>query len=189
MPPIDVFTLARTGAVREGTLPLAALPRLAAGLLDSEGDVAYRAQGFVDALGRPALRLRLQADLVLRCDRCDGRLPLRIDDERLYFFVHDEAALAAIAVDEAPEEALLGSTRFDLAGLVEDEAILQLPLSPRHADCPVAPGVAGARPADERPKPFAGLQALRDELQRREPGGSKGQPGPAARPARRRRPA
>lgn len=199
MPPIDVFSLARTGAVREGELPLSALPRLAAGLLHAEGMLAWRAEGFIDASRRPALRLRLQGDLVLRCDRCDGELHHRIDDERVFYFVESEAELTAIEVDEAPEEALLGSTRFDLTALVEDEAILQLPLSPRHLDCRPAPLVEAARLAQGRPKPFAGLQALKEELERdklqrdesprRESGASKAPHEAGLRPGRRRRPA
>ncbi len=87
-------------------------------------------------------------------------LALRLAERREFYFVATEADLAAIAIDDAPEEALLGSTHFDLAGLIEDEAILQLPISPRHARCaPRAPAGRGdPAAATGRPQPFAGLR-------------------------------
>lgn len=183
MDTMDVFTLARTGARVEGERPLALMPRLAASLTASEGVLRYACEGSTDALGRPALRLHLQARLPVRCDRCGRALALALDAERQFFFVATEQELAAIPIDDSPQEPLLGSAHFDLAGLLEDEAILQLPISPRHADC-VAPYSAGASataaadrgpaggsvagfddaPADAR-RPFARLAGLREQLQ------------------------
>lgn len=160
MLPVDVYELARTATGRAGELPLARLPRLGASLVRLEGMLAYDCQGLVDGLGRPALRLHLRAPLVLRCDRCSGELQYDLDVHRVFYFVDSEAALAAAEIDDAPEEALLGSDRFDLAGLIEDEAILQLPLSPRHERC--ARQLMEGRPAAAvRPNPFAVLQSLR----------------------------
>ncbi len=177
---IDVFTVARTGAHWEGQLDLARMPRLAGSLLlehGGDGAVAYRCHGYTDAQGRPGLRLWLNADLPMRCDRCAQPLRLALAAERDFYFVASGAELAAIPIDDAPEEALLGSAQFDLAALIEDEAILQLPLSPRHPDCaparkpPTEPFAAGGprsdgrRPDDEgRPHPFADLADLRDRL-------------------------
>jgi uncharacterized protein len=45
-----------------------------------------------------------------------------------------------LPIDDAPDEPLLGSRRFDVAALVEEQAILALPISPRHAAC-TAPSV------------------------------------------------
>lgn len=164
---LDVYTLARQGGVREGCLAVAQLPRLAAGLLRSEGTLRFRALGLHDALARPALRLRVEGSVPLRCDRCGGELQLALAGEREFFFVQTQRELASLPVDDAPEEPLLGSTHFDLAGLVEDEAILMLPLSPRHPDCGAAlaaPAAADAPGEPERPHPFAGLAGLRDAL-------------------------
>jgi uncharacterized protein len=178
---IDVFAVARSGAQWEGRLALARMPRLGASLFledpaDGAGAVQYHCGGYLDAQGRPALRLALQAVLPLRCDRCTRRLAFVLEAERNFYFVASSAQLAAIPIDDAAEEALLGSAQFDLAGLIEDEAILQLPLSPRHADCAPAvvlgPGNYGAQtgatdgPQAGRPRPFAALGALRDHLLR-----------------------
>ncbi len=166
MESFDVFVFSRTASRREGAVAVAALPRLAASVVRPEGAVAYECEGGVDSQGRPTLRLHLHGTLALRCDRCAEELAWQLDCERVFFFVRSEADLAEIPVDDAPEEPLVGSTHFDLAALIEDEAILQLPISPRHRGCaapstgePVAAGddEGGA----QRPHPFAELARLR----------------------------
>jgi uncharacterized protein len=188
---IDVFAMARTGALREGRCELSQMPRLAASLARRGGAIGYRCRGLTDERGRPAMDLELRATLALRCDRCGGDLDFELDVRRRFFFVAGEAELAAVEIDESPEEALVGSEHFDLQELVEDEAILQLPLSPRHPGCEPA-AQAGETPQG-RIRPFSELGALRDAL-RREAG--PGEPAPAqggrdshgAAPGRKRRP-
>jgi uncharacterized protein len=190
---IDIYVAARSRAEWTGQLPLAALPRLCASLTDGPGDrdgaVEYRCRGGTDTHGRPSLQLWLEAVLPLRCDRCGKKLALMLAGERIFYFVDTQAELAAIPIDDTPDEALLGSTQFDLAALVEDEAILQLPISPRHADCvgvtraaARSPGYADdAQSGDGRPHPFAGLAALRGQPPDPAPGTALGSaPDPAA---------
>jgi len=160
MQPVDVYQMARSGARLAGALALARLPRLGASLLRHDGELAYLCVGLHDDRDRPALHLALQARLALRCDRCGRELEFGLDVERRFYFVASEPELAAIEIDDAPEEALLGSARFDLAGLIEDEAILQLPLSPRHAHCAPPDKLAALAP-EPRTSPFAALQNLR----------------------------
>lgn len=177
MNPIDVFDLSRTGAQWDGSVPLAALPRLRASLLAEAGGPAtalrFACDSGPDSQGRPALRLQLHAVLPLRCDRCGAALHFALASHSSFYFVETEAQLAAIAIDDTPEEALLGSRHFDLAELIEDEAILQLPISPRHDRCPPAAVAAGRTaapapapaPGAQRPHPFATLAGLRERLQ------------------------
>ncbi len=171
MDPIDVFALAQAGTRWSGTLAFDAMPRLCTSLMNRPGDRAgqlhFHCHSHRDARGRPALRLGLQARLPLVCDRCGDVLALDLTAERDFYFVATESELAAIPIDDTPEEALLGSARFDLAELIEDEAILQLPISPRHVRCApraLAKAVRAAAPAAERPHPFAGLAGLREQL-------------------------
>ncbi len=172
MNPIDIFAMARTGATLAGEQQMTRMPRLGASLMRQDGMLAYRCQALTDEQGRPAMNLWLRALLPLRCDRCGRELDFALSVERRFFFVASEAELAAIEIDDAPEEPLLGSSHFDLAGLIEDEAILQLPLSPRHAGC-VAQATASA--AAPHPNPFAQLRGLREQL--------RGKDGAAAGPA------
>lgn len=179
MDTIDVFDFARRASSVQGEIALADLPRLAAGLLRRDARLSYRAVGLIDERGRPALALHMQAVLPLRCDRCGQELDLPLHADKQFFFVHTEAELAAIPIDDTPEEALMGSTRFDLRALIEDEAILHLPISPRHENC-----VAARQPAapssqqDQDRRPFAQLAALRERL-----GESQASQKPPRRPA------
>lgn len=168
---LDVFELAKRGETHTGELALVALPRLAqsqgaaAALAEPPRPLAFRLEGFMDDRRRPSARLALDGEIDLMCDRCARPLRWRLQTVARYFFVHSEDELARLPVDEAEEEPLLGATRFDLRGLIEDEAILALPMSPRHPDCaPDVPLPAAAReddPAPERPRSFAQLQKLK----------------------------
>jgi len=171
MDTIDVFALARHAAQWEGRRRLAAMARLCPSLTDGPGErdaeLRFACRSGTDGHGRPALQLLLEGVLPLRCDRCAQLLPYALHAQRQFYFVATEEELAAIPIDDTPEEALLGSAHFDLAGLIEDEAILQLPISPRHARCPggAARTRRAAPPADAgRPHPFAALAGLRERL-------------------------
>jgi uncharacterized protein len=161
---VDVFALARAAGVLEGRLPLAQSERLRAGLRDAAGAIEYSFDGFFDSHGRVAARLHVRGDLPLMCDLCNKPVNLPVDQVASYFFVAMQAELDRLPVTVDGAEPLLGSATFDLLALVEDEAILALPVSPRHADC-----AAAARPARATHPPggpFAGLAGLlggRDE--------------------------
>lgn len=149
-----------------GRIALDRLPRLrqsqAAGAC-SPAAVDYRLEGFVDERGRPSARLHLSGAIDLQCDRCGAPLRWTLQSAARYYFVADERELARLPVEDTEEEPLLGSARFDLHGLVEDEAILALPMSPRHAACepPPAPAQVEPSPATEAAHPFAQLEKLR----------------------------
>lgn len=164
---LDVFELARTRGAVGGRVPLGELTRLAASLSSSEGDLVYEVLGQVDDRGRPAAHLRLRGALRLVCDRCGDALPFELDASAQFYFVRSEQELARIPVEDSPEEPLLGSTRFDLLALVEDEAILALPISPRHVTCEgeAASAPASSDAASERPHPFASLAQLKPRRQ------------------------
>jgi uncharacterized protein len=158
----DVWDLARRGATLEGELALAGLPRLAAQLADAHGSLRYRLSGFVDDRGRPSARLGVDGVLSARCDRCGGPVAVPVGERAVFFFVADETALNALPIDEAEEEPLLGSQRFDVVALVEDQAILALPISPRHDDCAGPVGDGGSEAGSGTRHPFADLAALKN---------------------------
>jgi len=163
----DVWELSRRQGSVEGALALGDAPRLAGQLADAVGALRYRLSGLVDELGRPAAVLELQGRVRARCDRCGGPVELPIDERAQFFFVTDEQALGKLPIDESPQEPLLGSRRFDVAALVEDQAILALPISPRHDDC-AGPGPRdGDRGSDgETHRPFEALAALKKKARR-----------------------
>jgi uncharacterized protein len=163
----DVWELARRGGEVQGELPLRQADRLAAQLVDTIGVLRYRFSGYIDGRGRAAATLRIEGVVRARCDRCAGPVEIPIFERADFYFVADEDELASLPIDEAPEEPLLGSRRFEVATLVEEQAILALPLSPRHDHCAL-PGHAGddALAGDEdRRRPFAALATLKRRKQ------------------------
>ncbi|HEX7155671.1 MAG TPA: DUF177 domain-containing protein, partial [Burkholderiaceae bacterium] len=97
-----------------------------------------------------------------RCDRCGGDHPWTLDERRGFFFVRSERELNALPIEVDGDEALLGSAAFDLDDLVEDEAILLVPISPRHPQCAPAAGPPQDAAEPDRQRPFAALAKLRN---------------------------
>lgn len=109
-----------------GSVAFVDLPRLQSSLAESQGALDFQLRGFVDARGRPAAELEFSGSSHLSCDRCGKPVVHDLAGKAIYYFVRSERELACIPVDESVEEPLLGSSRFDLTELLEDEAILRL---------------------------------------------------------------
>lgn len=164
---VDVFELARTGASIEGDVPFAQMERMLPSLAKADGALQYVLSGFTDDRGRAAARLAFSGQVEQTCDRCGMAVSLGLEGEAHYYFVRTEQDLARIPVDESLEEPLLGSTRFDLFELLEDEAILALPISPRHDCCsePAMPALEDVAGDGGQPHPFAALAQLKSRRQ------------------------
>lgn len=124
--------------------------------LDSRPDQAGLPQSW--------LRLTVSVTLPLSCQRCLGLVDVAVQIDRDFRFVASEA-VAEQQDDESEEDLLVQSRAFDLAGLIEDEVLLALPLVPRHEVCPQAPALSSADAdfdgAPARPHPFAALAGLK----------------------------
>ncbi|MGD9945144.1 MAG: DUF177 domain-containing protein [Burkholderiaceae bacterium] len=166
---IDTFEMARTGAARDGEQPVAELPRLASLLHDTGGRLSWALRAWREP--RPEgssddfMQLSLEGALSVACVRCLGPLPVPLSIERSYRLVASEADAERLDLDDAQFDVIAGSRRFDLAELIEDEAIMALPQVPRHESCEMPLGAAAddAEPEPQRPNPFAVLQRLRGE--------------------------
>jgi uncharacterized protein len=158
----DAFKLARTGARLEGEVAVSALPRLARSLSATDGTLRYAVRGCVDDRGHPGALLQLEGTLRLRCERCNGPLDFALRRETLFRFVPSEDELNALPVTEDDVEEVVGSTAMNLHDWIEDEAILSLPLVPRHAQCAMPrTTVKATEGAGDRPNPFAILASLK----------------------------
>jgi uncharacterized protein len=158
----DVWELARRGRVVEGELAVRDAERLAEQLADDRGALHFRFSGLIDERGRAAARLDVGGAVQARCDRCGGPVEMVIREHSQFYFVDDERELGQLPIDDSPEEPLLGSHRFDLAALVEDQAILAMPISPRHGECTAADADGtGARPDGKTRRPFEVLAFLK----------------------------
>lgn len=167
-PTFDAFRLARQRQSLEGEATMAQLPRLALTVLDPSARVRYAIEGRVDERGRPGALMRLSGVLPLRCERCNQPFEFLLERAVPYRFVSDEQELNAIPIEDDEVEDVIGSPSMALLPWIEDEAILSLPLVPRHSDCAL-PLDGAPEPEDRgRPNPFASLAGLK----RGEGGGS-----------------
>ena len=179
---IDLRACAQKAETLSGQAQLAAFERLAEGLPELATGIApvrwsARAE-WREPLGeltpeasrgvvpQPQLWLHLQASAEVPqvCQRCLLSYAQPVEVDRWFRFVASEAA--ALAEDEECEEDLLVlEPRFDLAALIEDELLLELPLVPMHEQCPepvrMSAGELAESVEQEKPNPFAALAALK----------------------------
>jgi uncharacterized protein len=154
----DSLELARTGQQLQGTISVADLTRLADSLFDTSGDLTYRITGHRDSRGRPRLALSVAGEINLRCQRCLGKLPHRIDAESDLLVLTDNTTQSEGLEDL---DGVAASEQTDAVALVEDEVLLNVPFAPRHADgmCSAAVDTKNDKPES----PFAVLANLKEK--------------------------
>ena len=147
----------------EGEVAVSQLPRLSELVTASDGALRYDIDGLIDDEGHPAANLHLHAQLTLICQRCNSPLQFGFDRTTRFRFIDSEEELNALPIEDDEIEAVVGSRNMSVHDWVEDEAILSLPLVPRHDECDAAAGShETARPVSAL-NPFAELLALRDD--------------------------
>jgi uncharacterized protein len=162
---IDTAEFTRRGEHAEGRLELASLERLATLLESTDGTLDWRLDGRSvlrpDGSRQPLLGLRLEGRMAMRCVRCLDPVEVALEVSRDYRLVSSEAQAEGEDLDDDDRDLLVGDRGFDLAALIEDEAIMALPAAPRHADCRIAAATSGLPPAEEARRPFEVLERLR----------------------------
>lgn len=167
---MDVKAFAQSGGERQQQEGLADYPRLLEEVAGSAAAavVRWHVHGEMrHPAGLPAqpwLHVQAEAVLPLACQRCLEPVEQTLQVDRWFRFVADEAQ-AALEDEDAEEDVLALDPEFDLRQLVEDELLMELPLVPRHAHCPVDVPVehAGedfARAQAAKPRPFDVLSGL-----------------------------
>lgn len=148
---IDPWAFARDSGRRNGVMRLVALPRLA-NLVASPGSVLdVIVMGFVAQDERSYIHIDVSGVLRLTCQRCLEPVEHVIRHQALFQLWPADVALPDDELLEDEFDALPTGKELDLVQLVEDEVLLQLPLSPRHSDCKLprsSVGVAAASPFD-----------------------------------------
>lgn len=162
---IDPWRLTAEGGRLEGSLALAALPRLVAELNRTDGVASVVLAAGIDRQGVRFIRGALQTGIELVCQRCLGPLRLALDVTVSLGLVRSEAEADRLPEDYEP--LLVPEGTIHVADLVEDELLLALPQIPRHedvGDCEAngyrAPGRV------EQDQPFAALAPLLRDSQR-----------------------
>ena len=165
LPPfLDLGQAARSDLSLTGSLAVKSLTRLVSALAADSGiaDVELRAAPEVG--GRIVVTGSIRAPLTMTCQRCLENVTLEVVTEPRLAWVKSEAEMEALPPEYDPLFAPDG--RVAVAGLVEDELLLALPLAPRHADgaCGEIRKPARSAPATEeesRKNPFADLAKLK----------------------------
>jgi len=183
----DLFAFCRKGDSLAGEVPVRELPRIlaetAAGAPASATDdtFAYTLDGFVrEEAAEPgaAVTQRLFVDVTVKgrvwldCQRCLGVYAEPVATKMRFEVVANEAAADSAPMDDDELDVLVGSKKFSMLELIEDEVLLALPTAPKHVVCPevhesLVTGADGevepeAAPEEEkRPSPFAALAGLK----------------------------
>jgi len=161
---VDAWRMVSARRSFEGSLPVAALPRLCSALAGSEGSVDYRLDFGRDTLGTDYVDVHAQASLTLVCQRTlePFALPVAVDNRLgLIRREQDEAGLPP-----GCEPLLVAEDgRLAPADVIEDELLLALPLVPMNPDSSLPDAVAGHGEDDEavakQDNPFAVLRELK----------------------------
>lgn len=160
---IDAFLFCRNSEFREGKMAIAAMPRLAKELSGGrDGSLHWSVKGGADAVGRPQLEIGVTGLVQLQCQRCMSAMPFDIASRSRLILATDEASAEELdqLLEKEDVEVIVGTHSMDLAEIFEDEALLALPLAPRHDSCPsgVARRDEGTAATDS---PFAALKDLK----------------------------
>lgn len=157
---VDGFAFCRQGEQAAGSVPVASLARLSVDLADPSGELRWRFAGTRHPQGLPQLSMTVEGEVLLVCQRCLAPYAHPIASQSVLVLAHDEVDADEIEarLDDDAIDVIVGSASLDLLQLVEDEALLSLPLSPRHDQCP---GDAARLDAGKPESPFAVLKQLK----------------------------
>ncbi|MEJ2630501.1 MAG: YceD family protein [Acidihalobacter sp.] len=126
---LDPLKAADRGWSMQGNIPLTGMERLAASLMETDGEAECEFTFYRDTDRKRKLRLKYRAELVLRCERCLGPLREHVEGETVLRLVDVQLETAT----ESDDVLQAGTDGVYLKDVVEDELLLALPLIPRHA--------------------------------------------------------
>ena len=154
---VDSLEFAQSGQHLRGTVPVAELTRLADSLFDAGGELTYELTGGHDDRQRPRLELAVGGSINLTCQRCLGSLAYAVGVQASLLVLTEQAGDETADLDDL--DGVPANLHTDVWSVVEDEVILAIPLSPRHAEgaCNQAVRVAASNTAS----PFAILAKLK----------------------------
>jgi uncharacterized protein len=126
-------------------------------LLERKGSLTFTLRGYVGSRNRLFLELHIKGSLSLRCERCLGPLAYVLKVRSVLWLAKTDAEADSLPLEEDAFDVVVGSERFDVDQLVEDEVLLALPVTPKHEVCP-EPLKAPKNQADS---PFSALKGLK----------------------------
>ena len=160
---IDAFEFCRTNGYREGVTPVTEMNRLAADCANASGEIAWSIKGGTTPQNYPTMTLSVAGTVQLVCQRCLTPFDYRIDSSTQLVLGRDDEEADGMeeVLDDESIDVIVGSHTADIRELLEDEALLALPQSPKHEVCPDTTLLDTLK--SEKVSPFAGLKNLKSE--------------------------
>jgi uncharacterized protein len=160
---IDAFEFCRISGSREGVTPVADMTRLIKDCADTSGTLTWKVQGGTSKQGFPQMLLTVSGTVQLICQRCLTPYAYQIDAATLLMLGKDDEQADEIEEMIADEtiDVIVGTREMNLADLIEDEALLALPHTPKHEVCPDTGLLDSIK--SEKLSPFDALKSLKPE--------------------------
>ena len=156
---IDSLEFSRGGQHLRGTVPVVELARLVDSLFDSGGELAFEVTGGRDDRQRPRVQLAVAGSINLTCQRCLGSFAYAVAVQTNLLVLTEQAENETADFDDL--DGIPADAHTDVWSIVEDEILLAIPLSPRHAEGQCSQAVKAA--VDSAASPFAVLAKLKQQ--------------------------
>ncbi len=155
---IDAFSFCQHKERREGSVLIADLKRLVNECANTDGALNWSLDGGSDQYGHSMLQLTVTGAVQLMCQRCLTAFAFELNSKsELILAKTEEDADEIDALIQSDEiDVVVGSKTFNIMDLIEDEVLLAIPQSPKHAVCP--DGVASSSASSEV-SPVAAIDA------------------------------
>jgi uncharacterized protein len=139
-PRVDPLVFARKQESLRGRLPLGSMQRLLAAGIEPEGGLDWDIEGSVardeTRRQREFLRVRTVFSPWMTCSRCLEPVQLRdLATDTLFRLAASEEQAEREDREAESFEVIAATPSLDLGAIVEDEAILALPMAPVHDQC------------------------------------------------------
>ncbi|RBA25702.1 YceD family protein [Herminiimonas fonticola] len=135
---IDAFEFSRLKERREGDVSIADMARLSAESVNKSASLHWTLQGGADSLNHPQLILTVSGEIELMCQRCMTPLKFAVESESVLILAKTDERADEIDILLADDtvDVIVGSKAMNVMELIEDEALLAIPLAPKHDICP-----------------------------------------------------
>ncbi len=157
---INLLDFVRDSGIHHGKIPLAELKRLQDYLFDNTNELIYTVSGRLNKDSKPTLQISIKGEINLYCQRCLDKMIHTIDLETNLLLVESEAELCQHD-EEDSIDAILATPNIDVWVLVEDEIILNLPMTSYHQEGTCKINHLAKNSAEQLTHPFAALTALK----------------------------
>lgn len=161
---IDAFEFCRLEERLEGEAAVAELRRLASDCVDPTTSLRWSLLGGTDALGHLQMTMSVSGNVRLMCQRCMTSFDFSFASESMLLLAKSEEQADEMeeAIADDTIDVIVGSKTMNVMELVEDEALLALPLSPKHDVCPDTSAL-DALGDDKQASPFDVLKNLKQK--------------------------